>query len=595
MPMYRKLTTAAAVAALAFGLAACGGGGSDEPTASAPPPAMPPDPMPPAPTPVAVTVTDAMYLDAANMPVAGSTTIAAGATHTSGGVTFLCAEGGDACEVTVAEDGSVTATGGMVTASLTAAAMMQVAEAKAAKADDEEAARLVRRNRAIGEDRAIEAATELPRANTAGLDTSEITIRRGAGVPARVRVSATVNTDTTVRGFAPAELAALPNGEWAGTRLTRMVGTNTETLTVYTDIGSPTRVPFYNFDNDPTTPSLYDSGATPPVDTSSITFTSTTTPPPLTLTAALMTQGTLDPNEFPAPGPSGDGDVTVEFQADTPTASTATVQGNYNGAPGTYVCTQTTAAGDPCVLTVSPTGVYTAVSSSWTFTPQYNANAWRGDGEFMSFGWWLQEPRSEDGTYSYQYYYDAQRFYNTANAGIPIGPATYNGRAAGRYAVQEIDDSGVVDGSTGQFTAAAALTANFSAQPNVTIEGTISGFQGEGDMDMSGWMVTLHRKSIARANLGDGSGGLAATAVTTGQFPNAQSDPTARRFDGTTATIGDHTAYGTWTGHFVGNAMRTNTAGARVPVTNAQPLGVAGVFQADSDAVSIAGAFGARR
>ena len=37
MSMYRKLTTAAAVAALAFGLAACGGGGSSSPTASAPP------------------------------------------------------------------------------------------------------------------------------------------------------------------------------------------------------------------------------------------------------------------------------------------------------------------------------------------------------------------------------------------------------------------------------------------------------------------------------------------------------------------------------------------------------------------------------
>ena len=44
--MYRKLTTVAAVAALAFGLAAYGGGGSDEPTASAPPPTTTPDPTP---------------------------------------------------------------------------------------------------------------------------------------------------------------------------------------------------------------------------------------------------------------------------------------------------------------------------------------------------------------------------------------------------------------------------------------------------------------------------------------------------------------------------------------------------------------------
>ena len=99
------------------------------PTTSTTPPPTTPDTTPPA-QPVTVTVTDSTYLDADNMPVAGTTTIAAGATHTSGGVTFLCAEGGEDCVVTVADDGSVEATGGMVTASLTAAAMMQVAEAK---------------------------------------------------------------------------------------------------------------------------------------------------------------------------------------------------------------------------------------------------------------------------------------------------------------------------------------------------------------------------------------------------------------------------------------------------------------------------------
>ena len=45
MPMYRKLTTAAAVAALAFGLAACGGGGSST-TSTTPPPTTTPAPTP---------------------------------------------------------------------------------------------------------------------------------------------------------------------------------------------------------------------------------------------------------------------------------------------------------------------------------------------------------------------------------------------------------------------------------------------------------------------------------------------------------------------------------------------------------------------
>ena len=82
MSMYRKLTTAAAVAALAFGLAACGGGRRQRrPTARPTTSNDDPDPMPPAPTPVAVTVPDAMYLDAANAPMAGSMTIAAGMTE----------------------------------------------------------------------------------------------------------------------------------------------------------------------------------------------------------------------------------------------------------------------------------------------------------------------------------------------------------------------------------------------------------------------------------------------------------------------------------------------------------------------------------
>ena len=67
-----------------------------------------------------------------------------------------------------------------------------------------------------------------------------------------------------------------------------------------------------------------------------------------------------------------------------------------------------------------------------------------------------------------------------------MGPATYSGRAAGRYVVQELGTSGVVDGSSGEFTAAASLTATFS--PNASmISGTVTNFQGDGDADMSNW------------------------------------------------------------------------------------------------------------
>ena len=245
-----------------------------------------------------------------------------------------------------------------------------------------------------------------------------------------------------------------------------------------------------------------------------------------------------------------------------------------------YTCTTTTANGD-CVVTISPNGTYTAATAdTWTFTPELNSTAWLADAEFISFGWWMQEPASADGAYSFQYYADGTVYApptGTAPDTLTAGSATYSGRAAGQYAVQTIDDTGVTGGMHGEFTAAATLMATFGPTAN-TISGTISGFTAE-DGSSPGWEVTLHQKSLgAETALG--------TGTPTGFPVSAQSDPTRPGYDGTTATMGNHMAYGDWTGQYFGNST-TSTA--------AYPLGVGGTFQADSEAVSIAGAFGARR
>ena len=130
-------------------------------------------------------------------------------------------------------------------------------------------------------------------------------------------------------------------------------------------------------------------------------------------------------------------------------------------------------------------------------------------------------------------------------------------------------------GDAQQFTAAATLTAIFGPTAN-TISGNISGFTAE-DGSSPGWEVTLHRKTLgAEANLPN-----AFPAVTT------ENDPARPSFNGVTATIGDHTAYGDWTGQFFGGNAPRNV--------DEYPLGVGGTFEADGDTVSIAGAFGARR
>ncbi len=299
--MYRKLTTAAAVAALAFGLAACGGGGGGDDTADTP---TTTDPMPMPPPMAAVTIPDGMYLDEDNAPSAGMMTIAAGESATNNGVIFSCPAGGDACEVEVMADGSATSTGGEATAALSDDAMVQVAQAKKDEADMQAAAMLTRRDRVIGEDRALEAAANLPATNTAGaLDEDEIIITRGGSGPARV----------TSTGYSAADDPALPNGNWAGSRLTQAVrGVGTNHLVVYTDKEPATRIQFYNWDGDATTPSLYAStvadALTAPAD-------STTTIDPLGLggAGATFSARTADPTKFPQPQDPEEGSLRQAY------------------------------------------------------------------------------------------------------------------------------------------------------------------------------------------------------------------------------------------------------------------------------------------
>lgn len=575
---YRNLMTVCCAAVLAFGLAACGS--DDKDTAMDEPTMM--EPMEPMePTPVAVAVADFMYLSGDQMPMAMMHEIAAGGTATNGGVTYLCAVGGDDCMVTVGDDGMATSTGGTVTASLTEAGMMQVADAKEMMAGDAEMARLVRRNRAIGEDTALEGATRMVRATAdpvSMIDIANIIPSRGAGATARVRVTAPT-------GYSQADNPAMMNGDWTGARLSRATGPNTDELVVYTDIDEPTLVQFYNFDASARTPSRYTDAAAPmDANNNNVPYTPVNNPnTPLAIGPGgqAFTRGVLDPNEFPQPGPSEGGLVTMRY-AVSATTNMVSFRGNYNGAGGTYTCTN--AAGTPCIVTVSPAGAYAQAAGTWTFTPELNARAYQSDATFMSFGWWLRTPASADGAYSYSYYADGGAFVPTAT--VPTGTATYNGRAAGRYVVQEVGAMGVTDGVSGEFIAAATLTANFDAMstaglPAPTIQGSISGFQGEMG-GMSGWAVALNRQTLA-----DNAAALGAA------FTSGQIDPTASRFDGVTATMGDQTAYGSWTGQFFGNQMTVGEVPAAV--AGAAPVGVGGTFQADNEAVNIAGAFGARR
>ena len=101
---FKNLKTICFAAVLSLGLAACGGGDGDQGMMEPPPP-----------PPVAV---DLSGVTAGYMAAAGTVEIAAGHSTTVGDVTFSCAADGADCTVTVAADGTATATAdsGMVSA-----------------------------------------------------------------------------------------------------------------------------------------------------------------------------------------------------------------------------------------------------------------------------------------------------------------------------------------------------------------------------------------------------------------------------------------------------------------------------------------------
>ena len=558
MQRYRKLMTICAAAVLALGLAACGGGGGDDgPTAETPTTPTMPEPMPPAPEPVAVDIPDAGYLDEINMAQAGTLEIAAGMTETSGGVTFLCAAGGDDCTVEVAADGSAMSTGGTVTASLTADAEMQVAEAKQTKADEEADMAQMARDQAIGQ------ASAMASPGTAPTITS---IAHPAGKAVSVKVT----------GFRPTEMQPGALGSFTGVSLSNTSSaTATQYMTVYTDIAEPKKREFFNFDNDADTPSAYSEAS---AGDGFITLVGGTDA--LTAGQGRFSAGNIDLNIFPAAGPSSGGTVTKTFEANynadtTPALEEVRLPGTFDGARGTYRC-----AAVDCVVAVTPAGAYSfsGTGTTWTFIPNDGEKAYHEDAEFLRFGWWMNEPTRSTGAYSFAAFHMGSDYVaagSAANNGIEVtGDATYTGNAAGRYSVGD---------AAGAFTANASLTAKFgNATVAGSISGMISGFQG--DADMSGWSVELKKINLTTLQGAD---------ATTDEFTSGNLDQSSATYDGTIATLGDTMAYGSWNGQFYGNLKNPDMPGANAE--NAAPLAVGGLFNASGASAIISGAFGARR
>ena len=504
------------------------------------------DPMDPmVPMAVAVTLPADLPDDADLQPMAETLMIAAGESDESGGVMFDCAAGGEACEVTVAADGSVTSTGGTVTATLTAAVQTLVEERAMAIAAGTT-------GRAIGVAGALgdNAAT-----------TADIT---------SINVLNTVKQNRPVRGtpsFASYAAGDAPTSitGWSGATYEATEGGKNLSLTVYHDREEPMRELFSKVYVADTTG---DPGKTSGVDEAGV----------VAVDFAAETKH-LDKTQFPqatgAGGPSVRWDYAADHASNPLTERPLEFTGMLQGANGKFACTP-----GPCTVTVTntATGPSYVATGTWTFTPaSKTVTALVADADYLYFGYWVSEPgkanKAGDYVYDVRLASGGTEAYPTADFATLQGEVTYQGAAAGMYAVKTIE-GGVVSAATdGAFTADAELVAKFGdATAMGSIAGSITNFRG--DMDMSDWSVSLRTSDLA---LSTG----ATPAVVLGDYAPTVATDTNQK---TSAKMGEASGSGQWNATFHGDGDK-----------DAAPSGVAGEFDAHFTAAHIAGAFGAER
>ena len=243
-------------------------------------------------------------------------------------------------------------------------------------------------------------------------------------------------------------------------------------------------------------------------------------------------------------------------------------KGTYFGAPITFKC------GTGCTVARAETQdtAFTVTGGTWQIWPDAGAMIMVPDQDYMVFGAWLTAPDDADnGEHRIGVFYDGMQDYTAEDVARLTGKAKYEGGAAGAYS----DSSGLVDAS-GMFTARAVLEANFGTD---MLSGRIDNFTNSAGIYLgtdtartpndpatggeNDWVVTLNSRPIA-------GGGVAASA------------------DNTVSGSADGVAWdgGAWAARFYGPSGTATAPKA--------PSGVAGQFRAMSDERGVVGAFGAQ-
>ena len=332
-----------------------------------------------------------------------------------------------------------------------------------------------------------------------------------------------------------------------------------EVVIVSTDIQAPKAVAFASLESaDGMTPQALNESTDTTNDTPDETFEA------LTVVAANF--ALIETDAFTA---GTEAVLTFDANdADTPADEAFETAGTYNGAMGTYRCTE----GTECTVNIDGDGKISGVGNGWVFTPDAGATSDQPDYDYLNYGFWLERTKDADGVVTS--YEEVETFADSSvdpsvNVSAVEGSATYEGGSTGVYVRNVFDSLGEIGTATsGHFTADVVLKATFGQVDNEANEGTIA----------QSLLYTL-TGTIDNFDLSGGEANLWAV--------NLEGDITEN--DGTVS--GDANgggAEGSFNAIFHGSVTAVETV---VP----QPSSVVGEFDANFSNGSVAGGFGARK
>ncbi len=273
-----------------------------------------------------------------------------------------------------------------------------------------------------------------------------------------------------------------------------------------------------------------------------------------------------------------------------------TVEGTFRGAPGTYECHDS----DGCRATYTETGIQLTSGTGgdedddWTFTPSASAMLDDAADNYLNFGWWKREDSKGHATHARAFagvVGDGYTLVNVATGGNAVlsGKATYNGRAAGLFAI--VDGQNPADDRSGSFTAQAKLEAEFDSAAS-TLTGTINNFTLEDGGPSVNWSIELQKLSV---NMVDFDVNSVMVQDSAGWF-DSRSPGTAGDGADKGQTLWsindapDQENFGGW------HARMYNAPAADAPDKNNRPDAVVGTFYSGYDNTHrLRGGFGAER